>query len=342
MLKHHVSLQRQKKPLRSCVFIFLILLLLNLVACQSFRVNQHRETGPTSKALEKGNKEATVESPPPPPPPNIQPPVRSDQPAPSIDNRRPITFQTKKIAVIVGPGGAKSFAALAALKALQDEKITPQWIAGMEWGAAVGAMYAKSGQYSELEWLAQKFSEDWLGKKSLLGSQPKPVDSDELSEQLKKVFSDAPVDSFRIKFTCPTLNAKNQKLSFLNRGSAQQVVQSCLGYPPYGQHYGDYFAATKQLRPLAEYLRSQGAEMIILINVISSPADLGGLNGVQKVLWDESAFDLNFHAGTVDEVISIPTHNYDMSDFDRKREMLNEFSSNVSERIKTLRKKWRL
>lgn len=250
--------------------------------------------------------------------------------------------QGKKVALIIGPGGAKSFAAMTVIQALQDEKIFPTMVTGIEWGALVASIYAKSSQYSELEWQSQRFTENWLNRKSLMSKEIKSVDAGELSENLRKVFGDLSVESMRIRFLCPSLNLATMKISFLNRGPTDQVVQSCLGYPPHGQTYGDYIAGTKDIKILADHLRSLGAEVIILVNVIPTATDLNVGNGIEKILWSEVGFNLNFYSQSVNEVISLPTRNYDMTDFDRKREMMNEFRGIAQERVRAIRKKWRL
>src|SRR5690606_6316175 len=65
----------------------------------------------------------------------------------------------KKVAVILGPGGAKAFAHVGVLKALQQNRIPIDKVVGLEWGALVGALFASKGQVHDLEWKLYKMEQ---------------------------------------------------------------------------------------------------------------------------------------------------------------------------------------
>src|SRR5689334_6496276 len=55
-----------------------------------------------------------------------------EQPLPPITKEEP-----KKVAVILGPGGAKALAHVGVLRALQEQRIPIGKVIGLEWGALI-------------------------------------------------------------------------------------------------------------------------------------------------------------------------------------------------------------
>lgn len=80
---------------------------------------------------------------------------------PSADNPtttygpEPILF--KPVVLVLGPGMARGYAYVGAIRALEEAKIPIGAVLGTEMGAFVGALYAMDGKINRLEWAMLKF-----------------------------------------------------------------------------------------------------------------------------------------------------------------------------------------
>lgn len=69
----------------------------------------------------------------------------------------PVLF--RKVVLVLGPGLARGFAYVGAIRALEDAKIPIAAVLGTEMGAFVGSIYAMDGKINQLEWAMLKFRE---------------------------------------------------------------------------------------------------------------------------------------------------------------------------------------
>ena len=75
-------------------------------------------------------------------------------------------IKNRKIGLALGSGAAKGLAHIGVLKALEEEKVHIDMIAGSSIGAIVGACYAKTGSITDIEGLVLKI--DWKKLAQLL------------------------------------------------------------------------------------------------------------------------------------------------------------------------------
>src|SRR6185437_8545528 len=112
-----------------------LLAAISVVALAACQTAPHRESPRPTPAI------STSVTPPPVPPP---------LPAPT---------EAKKVAVILGPGGAKAFAHVGVLRAFQQQRIPVSKIIGLEWGALIAGLYADKGQVNDVEWKLYKMEQ---------------------------------------------------------------------------------------------------------------------------------------------------------------------------------------
>jgi len=115
-----------------------------------------------------------------------------------------------KIGIILGPGGARSYAYIGVLREFEKAKIPVHTIAGLEWGALMGALYSVNGKAHDVEWKAMKIPDDFT-KKGLLSSSGEPKSFSEMEPYLKTMFGDSKVETGKIPFSCITDNLRNFK-----------------------------------------------------------------------------------------------------------------------------------
>lgn len=65
-----------------------------------------------------------------------------------------LTYKTPKLGLALGSGGARGLAHIGVLKALKEESVPIDLIAGTSMGALIGSWYAKERETSLLEEIA--------------------------------------------------------------------------------------------------------------------------------------------------------------------------------------------
>lgn len=226
-----------------------------------------------------------------------------------------------KLGIILGPGGARALAHIGFLKQLQTKKIPVVGIVGIEWGALVAASFANKASSHEVEWQLSKIR-DWNGK-----------DQSDIREPLKLIqtyLQSARAESSRVPFACPSLNLKKSQVYMMAKGRLDQLLPFCLAYPPLFDSHNSTISANRELERSAEYLRSQGANHIIFVNV------LNGLSLAESTPWLELSFDMKKKWPGVNERLDLVIDKKSIRDFKVQTEMVQlgfEQSQNFVEKL---------
>lgn len=303
-------------------FSVLFLSLFFAAACQHIRTRDEVQAG----------KEEQAETPSGPvQPPKYetqipaQPQVPVTPPAPPVSSPIPAI---PKIGLILGPGGARAYGHIGVLQNLSRLKVPIYATAGIEWGAPAAALLSSKGQVYDVEWQMFKLKDDELAKKSLIGSSGKPNDVGALKEFFQTAFGGQKVESFRHPFGCPAYNIAKNQVYMMSRGQVDQLMPYCLPYPPMFKAYNRNVSAVRELKMAADYLRSQGANYIVLVNVLGKDAGRKSLvrdaDSAESVMWSELA---SFYAKPqpgVDAVIAMDLDGYMVTDFEKRREIMQK------------------
>lgn len=284
-----------------------------------------RPSGPQTPSApsvyEPREEEPVVEAPPPPPAIPTMP----------------------KIGVILSGGGARTFGHIGFLHELAKLKIPVSAIGGVEFGAPMAALYANKEQANDVEWQMFKLKEEDVVKKSLLGATSKNNDVTVLKDFIHTSFARANPESFRVPFACPSYNFQRNQAYLMNRGSIDQVMYSCMAYPPFFKSYNNQVAGVREISALAGHLRQRGANFIVFVNVLPLPAKrqlYGDLASTDNVLWSEIAGAYNKPMPGIDAVVSLDVGDYGIMDFDKRREIMNRGADSASKSLKNLSRKW--
>ena len=230
---------------------------------------------------------------------------------------------------IFSGGGAKAWAHIGVLKELQKMKWPMQAVAGFEWGSVVAAVYAENLSANEVEWEMSKLK-----------------DFDKTESFLKSVFGKKSTADLKIPFVCPSLNISKQLYFLLNRGQLEQLIPFCVSQPPVVAPHAQSVAVMSDVAGLAQYLRSTGANKIILINVMGSQgaprAYVKDYTSAENILWAESAAMMSKNPLGVDDIIRINLDDYGIKDLDRRRDLIAKGAELSYDQIKKLAAKYGL
>ncbi len=233
-----------------------------------------------------------------------------------------------RIGLIFTGGGAKAWAHVGVLKEIEKAKWPISGVAGLEWGAAVAAIYAHQLSSNEAEW-------EMLKVKNL----------NELDTACETIFGNRAVSELKVPFVCPSLNVSQQQIYLLNRGQLAQLMPFCLAQPPLSAPFKQSVAAMSDISSLAQHLRATGIKKVVLINVLAQQQKRSFVSdylSAENILWVQAAAVAERRVQGVDDVIQINLDDYGIKDLDRKREIIARGAELSYNQIKKISKKYGL
>lgn len=253
-------------------------------------------------------------------------PVPAPPPQPTFLNR-----ELPKVGVILSAGGMKAFAHLGVLREMNRARIPIHSIVGLEWGAIMGGLYSVQGQINDAEWKAFKLREsDLPGESRFLSFKAGsvPVSIATLREFLDTTFTNALIEKSRIAFYCGSNLVKGDRPVFYARGSMKDAMSKCVPYPPFYQDNAGSVAAPMAISEAAEWLRSRGANVIVLVDVLGQGEIFDNKHAAEQktefLLWNEVRREvLSAKAPLVNWVIRVNTSGHPINDFAGRRELMD-------------------
>lgn len=277
--------------------------------------------------------------------PELAPPPLSESAAPPPPPA-PVIPAMPKIGIILGAGGAKTYAHIGFLHEMAKYKVPIYAIGGVELATPMAALYANRELANDVEWQMFKLKDDEVVKRNILGSVHKNNEVSLLKDFANTAFNKVKVEDFKIPFTCPSFNFKKNQTYLMNKGSLEQILYFCMAYPPFFQPYQGNVAGIRDITAVANYLRQKGANYIVLVNVLQAPGGIkpytNDASTTDNTLWSEIAGVYNRPIQGVDSVINLDTSDYSIMDFDKRREIMNKGGDQASRQLKNLTRKWGL
>jgi NTE family protein len=305
-----------------------IFAVVTLVACSHLRTREDIE------AEKQSETQAPVQPPKyemPTPQPTEQAPQQQQQIPPTAS---PIPA-LPKIGLILGPGGARAFGHIGFLQNLSRMKVPVYATVGIEWGAPVAALLSSKGQVYDVEWQMFKVKDDELFKKSLIGGTGGKNDVSSMKEFFQTAFSRQKVEDFKHPFACPAYNIAKNQVYMMSRGNLENLMPYCLPYPPLFKPFNRNVSAVRELKMASDYLRSQGANYIVLVNVLGKDGGRRPLvrdaDSAEAVMWSEIASFYNKPQAGIDAVIPVDLDQYAVTDFEKRREIMQK-GAEISQR----------
>lgn len=248
--------------------------------------------------------------------------------APSAPPPTPSPAEPRRVAVILGPGGAKALAHVGVLKSFQHQRIPIEKIVGLEWGALIAALYSDKGQTNDVEWKLYKMEQKGLPRPKGFFSKRLGEDSvSSMDEFLQEAFGNGEISRARVPFNCPSRSIWTGVVAWQTKGSLREAVKHCLPFPPLFKAQGTFLAGASQATEAIELLRREGFNVIVLVNVLGSAMPvaqdslLDNLNHV--ILWQEIKRALVEATSYNVEVVNVDTSAYPMVQFESKKELIS-------------------
>ncbi|SJN29848.1 UPF0028 protein YchK [Psychrobacter sp. JB385] len=181
-------------------------------------------------------------------------------------------IETPRVALVLGGGGAKGFAHVGVIKALEEQGITPTLIVGTSVGSLVGSLYASGYTPAQLERLAITTPDSELTDFVL--SNQGFVEGIKLKNFINAKVGGQTIENFPIRFAAVAAEKHTLKKAVFTTGDAGLAVQASCSIPnifiapripeTVGKKYID--GGVVSLVPV-DSARDLGADIIIAVDV---------------------------------------------------------------------------
>ena len=179
------------------------------------------------------------------------------------------------LALVLGGGGAKGFAHVGVIKALEENGITPTLVVGTSVGSLVGSLYASGYTAKELERLALTTTDGELTDMTL--SNQGFIEGIKLKNFINAKVAKRPIEDFPISFAAVAAEKHTLKKAVFTTGDAGLAVQASCSVPnifiapripeKVGKKYID--GGVVSLIPV-DSARDLGADIIIAVDVTAA------------------------------------------------------------------------
>jgi len=178
---------------------------------------------------------------------------------------------TKQVGLALGGGGARGWAHIGVIRALEEHDVPIHCVAGTSIGALVGAIYVK-GELPKLEKFATEITTDTLLSMvdiSLPGLGL--VDGKHVKEFLYDYLADTQIEASKIPFCCVATNFLSKQEVVFESGSMADAVRASLSMPGVFapvKHQESYLVDGGVMNPVpVNVVQSMGADVVIAVNL---------------------------------------------------------------------------
>jgi NTE family protein len=196
-------------------------------------------------------------------------PAGHDVPPPSEQAIVPLRAERPLVALVLGSGGARGFAHIGVIKALEDAGIRADIVTGASSGAIVAALHAGGHSGRELEEIALGLQEGDLVDVTVFGSGW--VLGEALQEFVNRMVDGRAIERLPRPFAAVATEARTGRMVVFNRGNTGLAVRASASVPRVfvapvinGEEYIDGGISSPVPVKIA---RAMGADIVIAVDV---------------------------------------------------------------------------
>ena len=235
----------------------------------------------------------------------------------------PLVSERPLVALALGGGGARGFAHVGVIKALEDGGIEADIVTGASSGAIIAALYASGRRGGELWDIARNVQREDIVDFVVVGEGW--VKGEALQEFVNRLVDDKPIEQLPRRFALVATEADNYRMTVFNRGNTGVAVRASasvprLFVPPVinGEKYLDGGLTSPVPVKLA---RAMGADIVIAVDVSwFAQARNAGETGIEQRQRPYRYGLLAEELEAADIVITPQTVRTRMLDFDHREE----------------------
>ena len=185
---------------------------------------------------------------------------------------------SKKLGLALGSGGARGVAHAGLLKALEEQGIKPDYIAGCSMGAVVGGVYA-SGVSAEkmFEIIKGLKKRDIISLNPYALLQTSLLKSNKVRSLLYEYLEVKEIERFPVKFCCVATDVLSGKMHTFDSGDAGLAIQASSAIPAIFEpvKYGDKLLVDGgcTCRVPIKSVKEMGADVVIAQDVLLNTSE---------------------------------------------------------------------
>ncbi len=182
---------------------------------------------------------------------------------------------SKKLGLALGAGGSRGVTHIGVLKALEEEGIRPDYIAGCSMGSVVGACYANGMTVERMLSTVLKLKTVHLMDFAVF-PEPRPgfFKGDKMLNLLLKNLGDVTFDELKIPFRCVATDVCSGKTILLSEGKVVPCVRASSSIPilfkPYEMDGKMLVDGGVLCRVPAQQVRDMGADVVIAVDALAN------------------------------------------------------------------------
>ena len=135
------------------------------------------------------------------------------------------------VALVLSSGGARGYAHIGAIEALEERGYHITAVAGASMGSLIGGMYCL-GQLAEVkEWLFSLTRRDVVSLLDFTLSTNSLLKGDKVIRTLKEMVPDTPIESLPIPFRAIAADLVTQREVVFSKGSIYRAIRSSISMP---------------------------------------------------------------------------------------------------------------
>jgi NTE family protein len=180
----------------------------------------------------------------------------------------------KKLGLALSGGGARGFSHIGVIKALMENKIPIDYIAGTSMGAVIAAYYALHKDMTGLEMIVSDFNKgDMLTILDMNDPRRSIVKGEKARAFMKKLFGDKTFDNTKIPLGIGATSLQTGKEVMFSSGKILDAVMASGAYPvvfPPVKFNGEDLVDGGLAEAIpVEMVKNMGAEVIIAVDLFS-------------------------------------------------------------------------
>jgi NTE family protein len=181
----------------------------------------------------------------------------------------PLQSERPLVALALGSGGARGFAHVGVIKALEDAGIGVDIVTGASSGAVVAALYAAGHRGGELRHIALTMEREDIVDFVLIGNGW--VKGEALQNFVNRLVDDRPIEALPRRLALVATEAKSRRMTVFNRGNTGVAVRASASVPNLfiaPVINGEEFIDGGLTSPIPVKLaRAMGADIVIAVDV---------------------------------------------------------------------------
>lgn len=189
--------------------------------------------------------------------------------APRTAAADPLRAERPLVALVLGAGGARGFAHIGVIKALESAGIEADVVVGTSSGALVASLYAGGLRAAALERLALDTDDGELFDFTLFG--PGVITGYRLQAFVNRALGNRPIEALDKPFAAIAAARETNRMTVFNRGNTGMAVRASASIPKVfwpviinGIEYVDGGLASRVPVPVA---REMGADVVIAVDI---------------------------------------------------------------------------